>query len=341
MGPMRAMILSKTAAIETHPLTMSDVPTPAPGCDELLVKVSACGVCRSNLHMIEGDWLADGVPSKTPIIPGHEVTGRVAQLGEGVEGFAIGDRVGIQPLWSTCLKCEFCLSARENLCPHKQITGETLDGGYAEYMIANAFHTYHIPEALNDAEAAPLFCPGITAYRSVSKARLGPGKSVAVFGMGGVGHMVVQFAKLTGADVITVARGKRHRELALELGSARALDASENEEPGAILKREGGVDAAIVFAPSGTAFEQAIAAVKNGGILVNGAAKAPVSIPFDEEKQIVGSVIGTRHDMRAVLDIAAAGKVKVIAEKFPLEGATTALKRLKRGDIEARAVLVM
>jgi alcohol dehydrogenase, propanol-preferring len=338
---MRAMLLDKPDRIENNPLTLTDIPVPVPGHRELLVKVAACGVCRSNLHMIEGDWIGSGVPAKSPIVPGHEISGRVAQIGEDVEGFAIDDRVGLQPLWTSCLRCEYCLSARENLCPFKQITGETVDGGYAEFVLSKAEHTYHIPGVLGDAEAAPLFCPGITAYHAVDKARLGPGKRVVLFGMGGVGHMVIQFAKLTGADVVTVARGKRHRELAEELGSVQTIDASAPENPAEVLKRQGGVDAAIVFAPSGAMLVQALQAVKPGGIVVNGAAGDAVAMQFAEEKQMVGSVIGNRQQMRAVLEIAAAGKVKVVTETFPLEEATQALLRLKRGEVEARAVLVL
>src|SRR5262249_47767989 len=152
-----------------------------------------CGVCRSNLHMIEGDWVDGGVPAISPIVPGHEVTGVVAALGGGVDGFAEGDRVGVQPLWWTCEECEFCTSGREQLCHRRVITGEHVDGGYAEYMTANAAHAYPIPDALDLVEAAPLFCPGITAYGAVGHLDVGPGDTVAVFGLGGVGHMAVQF----------------------------------------------------------------------------------------------------------------------------------------------------
>src|SRR5579872_5238958 len=206
---MRAAILERTAPIESGPLAMWDVPTPVPGRGEILMKVTACGVCRSNLHMIEGDWLDDGVPAKIPIVPGHEVVGRVEQLGDGVEDFSVGDRIGVQPLWSSCLRCEYCLTGRENLCGQRLITGEHLDGGYAQFMISKAAHTYRVPDGLIDAEAAPLFCPGITAYHAVEKANLRPGQLAAIFGMGGVGHMIVQLAALSGAEVIVVARGEK------------------------------------------------------------------------------------------------------------------------------------
>ncbi|MGZ3516527.1 MAG: alcohol dehydrogenase catalytic domain-containing protein [Vulcanimicrobiaceae bacterium] len=334
------MTLTRTAPIEQHPLALQEVSRPSPGRDELLVQIRTCGVCRSNLHMIEGDWLTNGVPAKLPIIPGHEICGQVAEIGESADGFAVGDRVGMQPLWTSCLRCEYCLTARENLCPFKEITGETVDGGYAQYVIAKPAHTYHVPDAIPDVEAAPLFCPGITAYHAVKKAQLAPGKRVALFGMGGVGHMVIQFAKLAGADVVTVARGKRHRELAEELGSTQTVDASAHDA-GEVLKAGGGVDCAIVFAPAHDVLRQALLAVKPGGVVVNGAATDAGPLQFAEEKQIVGTVIGNREEMREVLRIAADGKVKVVAETFTLDRAEDALIRLKNGEIEARAVLVM
>lgn len=331
------MQLDHVAKIETHPLHLREVDKPKPGPRQVLVKVAACGVCRSNLHTIEGDWTANGVPAKTPIVPGHEVVGTVAELGEGVTEFKAGDRIGVQPLWWTDLSCEYCLTAREHLCPKKEITGETVDGGYAEYMLAYADHTYHLPDNLEFAEAAPLFCPGLTAYHAVQRAELAPGKTAALFGMGGVGHMVIQFARLAGADIITVARGERHRKLAINLGSIRAIEPNETGE----LINVGGVDAAIVFAPSDEMFAKAYAVVKPGGIIVNGAASNPGTISFGEEKQLRGSVIGPRHHMNEVLRIASEGKVKVLVETFPLKDAELALTRLKQGDIEARAVLVM
>jgi alcohol dehydrogenase, propanol-preferring len=337
---MRALSLATPAPIENHPLTLVEIPVPKPGPGELLVKVGACGVCRSNLHMIEGDWQAYGVPAKSPIIPGHEVCGSVAELGAGVTTFALGQRVGIQPLWSTCGHCEYCLTGRDQYCQAKHITGETVDGGYAEYTIAKAEHAYAVPDELSDAEAAPLFCPGITAYGAVARAELAPGKKVAVFGMGGVGHMVVQFARLTGADVIVAARGRKHLALAEQLGAVRTID-SQAVDPGQELKRLGGVDAAIVFAPSTPVLQQALAATKPAGTIVVGAHAEIGPFAFAEGKTIHGSLLGNRQQMREVLALAAAGKVKSHIETFPLEQGEEALARLKAGTIEARAVLVM
>lgn len=336
---MKAIVLTRTDPIEEHPLQMQEIATPTPGPGEILLQVSACGVCRSNLHMIEGEWVRNGVPAKLPIVPGHEIVGRVAAVGEGVVSFKKSDRAGIQPLWSTCGRCEYCLTGREQLCQTKQITGETVDGGYAEYVLAKAEHAYPVPESLEDAEAAPLFCPGITAYNAVSKAALAPGKKVVLFGMGGVGHFVLQFAKLHGAEVIVVSRGSRHLRLAEELGASRTIDAS-SIDPVEAIKLSGGVDAAIVFAPSSDVVRQAISTIKPGGIVVLGTFAEIGALPFVEEKTVAGSLLGSRQQMLDVLQLAAAGKVRSVCEVFPLAQAEEALLRLKRGEFRARAVLV-
>ncbi len=203
-------------------------------------------------------------------------------------------------------------------------------------MLATVAHAHRVPDGLDDAEAAPLFCPGITAYNAVAKADLHPGSSVALFGVGGVGHMVLQFAALTGAEVYAVARAPEHLELAQELG-AHPVAASD---AGAVLAAAGGMDACIVFAPSDEAVRQAVAATVPGGTVVLGVHARVPEIPFDKETRVVGSVIGSRQQMRAVLELAAAGKVRAVCERFPMEAASEALTRLKRGEIRARAVLV-
>jgi len=335
---MRAILLDEPAPIEAAPLRVADVEMPQAGAGQLVLEVQACGVCRSNLHMIEGDWSAFGVPAKTPIIPGHEVVGRVHAIGEGVGHFRPGDRVGAQPLWSSCGWCDLCLSAREHLCLTKQTTGESVDGGYAEFMLATAAHAYAVPETLSSVEAAPLFCPGLTAYGAVDNARLSPGMTVAVFGLGGVGHMVVQFARLAGAEVVAIARGRQHLDVAGELGASRTID-SGAVDAGERLAGEGGVDAAIVFAPSSAVARQAVRATRRGGVVVLGVNADLGELSFFDNKTIVGSVIGNRRQMREVLKLAAAGRVRTVCEPFPLEQAADVLRRLKRGEIRSRAVL--
>lgn len=337
---MKAIVLESLATLEDSPISMRDYEMPEPSTGQVVMAVKACGVCRSNLHMIEGDWKDRGVPSMIPIIPGHEVVGVISELGSGVTRFSVGQRVGVQPLWSSCGHCEFCLTGREQLCREKEITGETVNGGYAEYMLANADHLYPVPDNLNDAEAAPLFCPGITAYRAVAKAGLSPGQTLALFGVGGVGHLVIQLALLAGAEVTAVARSQRHLELAEELGVQHLINPTKDNVD-AIFDAQGGVDAAIVFAPSSAVARQAVAAIKPGGIAVFG-----VQVEFGgelpgDEKQIVNTLIGPRHDMNQVLGLAASGKLHVSYETFALQDADKALARLKADDLTARAVLVV
>lgn len=334
---MKANILESYGPIEQRPLQLRDVPRPVPGRGQVLLKVGACGVCRSNLHMIEGDWA--GVPGKFPIIPGHEVVGRIEELGEGVDWLPVGARAGVQPLFSTCGQCEFCVGGRDHLCQSKEITGETVDGGYAEYMVADARHTYLLPDSLGDAAAASLFCPGITAFGAVAKAALTPSKSAAVFGIGGVGHVVLQMALLHGGAVTAVTRGEGHLAVAEELGATHVIDATR-EHPGKVLARAGGVDAAFVFGPSNELVRQAIEATKPGGIIVTGVNVDVGRFAFATEKTVVGSLLGTRQQMREVIALAVAGKIHVVHEEQPLEAANETLTRLKRGEIRARAILV-
>jgi len=336
---MRAVVLESLRPIDQGPLVVREMENPTAGNGQVVIKVAACGVCRSNLHMIEGDWASGGTPSHTPIVPGHEVVGTVAEIGSNVDHLSVGDRVGVMPLWSTCGYCEFCVAGLDHLCQSKEITGETVDGGYAEYMLANAAHTYPLPDEVDFADAAPLFCPGITAYGSVTKARLTPGKKVAVFGIGGVGHLVLQMAGIFGADVYAVSRGRNHLELAEELG-AIGIDAS-SADPAEALQRVGGVDASIVFAPSDAVVAQAIRATRPGGTVVLGINADVGPLPFAQEKIVVGSLLGTRQQMREVLKLAAAGRIKAQCRPYALDEATQALIALKAGDIRARAVLLV
>lgn len=336
---MKAMILERPGPLASQPLRAGEVPDPEPGLGEIVMRVRACGVCRSNLHMIEGEWLGSGVPAFTPIIPGHEVVGVVESVGAGVTHLRTGDRVGVQPIWSTCGVCEYCLGGAEQRCQAKQITGESVQGGYAELMLAKAAYAYPVPDSLEDVAAASLFCPGITAYGAVAKAGLSPARSVAVFGVGGVGHVAVQFARLTGARTVAVTRGAQRRSLAEELGADRVIDSSGGDA-GAVLAREGGVDAALVFAPSDAVVRQAIEATKPGGVIVLGVNAEIGTFAFADEKTVVGSLLGTRQMMREVLQVAAAGRVRVSATAYPLDDAAKALRQLADGQVRGRLVLV-
>jgi len=334
---MKAILLREPGPIERNPLNLEDVPTPNVGNGQLLLKITACGVCRSNLHMIEGDWVEFGIPSKSPIIPGHEIVGRVVRVANDVTAFQEGDRVGVDALWSSCGKCEFCLTGRENICESRLMTGEHVDGGYAEYIVANADYAYRLPDNLNDSEASPLFCPGITAYGAVKKAQLSPGKRVAVFGIGGVGHLVIQFARLYGADVVAVSRNIQHLKLAEELGARQIVDSSKGSSA-EWLKQIGPVDSSIVFAPSTTVTQLAIKATKPGGITVMGVWAETGELV--DERRVTNSILGSRNEMREVLTLASAGKIRPVYKEFNLERASEVLNMLKKGEIVARAVLI-
>jgi len=333
---MRATQLFTPAPLATGPLAWRETERPEPGPGQLVIEVAGCGVCRSNLHMIEGDWVDGGVPAISPIIPGHEVTGRVAAIGEGVSGFSIGDPVGVQPLWWTCGECEFCTSGREQLCHRRIITGEHVDGGYGEYMLSHAAHTYHVPENLDLIDAAPLFCPGITAYGVLSKVELGAGDVVAVFGLGGVGHMAIQMAVLTGAEVVAVGRTPAHLDVALELGAARAVDSRDAAALDAIADS---ADVVLTFAGSDEVTEQAMRTLKWGGTLVNAVPINVRDFHFNKGQTIKGSILGNREQMRAVLQLASEGKIRTVVERFPMEAAGEALTELAAGRLRSRAVL--
>jgi propanol-preferring alcohol dehydrogenase len=333
---MKCMLLNKTAPIESFPLKHSEIEIPKIGPEEILIKVSACGVCRSNLHMIEGDWLDMNVPAKLPIVPGHEVTGAVDEVGDKVKSFIIGDKVGVQPLYDSCGKCEPCLTGHENICNKAEITGETVDGGYAEFMKALEAHAYHLPDNLDPVGAAPLFCPGLTAYKAVKLAEPLVGKSVAVFGIGGVGHMAVQFARLNGARVIGVSRGEDHLKLAREVGADSVVSSSQKDFADAI----GTVDSSIVFAPSEEYISLAAKVTKKNGIIVIGVRGNLRDFPFTKEIVVKGTAIGTRIDMQNVLRIASQGLVHVKVNVYSLSEANNILLGLKKSEIHGRAVLV-
>jgi propanol-preferring alcohol dehydrogenase len=333
---MKCMLLHEPAPIEASPLKYTEVENLRIGPKEVLIKVSACGVCHSNLHMVEGDWLDMGVPAKLPIVPGHEVTGNVEEVGNEVRTITIGDKVGVQPLYDTCGACEPCITGRENICDKAQITGETVDGGYAQFMKAVGAHVYRLPSNLDPISAAPLFCPGLTAYKAVTKAEPFAGKTVAVFGIGGVGHMAVQLAKLGGAKVIGVSRSSDHLRLAKEVGADEVVSSQERD----FARLIGPVDSSIVFAPSDDFISMAVKSTKKGGTVVIGVRGTLQDFPFNKEITIRGTAIGTRIDMQNVLKIASQGLVHAKIKTFDLSDANNVLLRLKKAEIYGRAVLV-
>lgn len=340
---MRAMILDKCAPIETSPLRLVEIDRhEIQRPDEILIKIEACGVCHSQLHGIEGDWQDIGIPPVLPTVPGHEVVGRVVKTGRNVTKFKPGDRAGITPLLEACRKCRYCKEGKEYLCESSVITGESLRGGYAEYITAPEDFATRVPDTMSPEYAAPLFCAGITAYKAVKAAEPQNHKKIGIFGIGGVGHMAVQFARMQGCDVVAVSRNAGHLGVAERLGAAHTIQYTDNQDVflSGLESECGLLDAAIVFAPSDKVTDTAIKSVKKGGMIVIATVgERPAFMAF-EEKTIRGTLIGSTADMEEVIRTCEEGNVEVVTQTFPLERANEALKKLKDSEVQARAVLI-
>jgi alcohol dehydrogenase, propanol-preferring len=335
---LKACILESPAPVDRRPLRYVDVADPAPGADELLVRVSACGVCRTDLHVVEGELAV----RLAPVIPGHQIVGRIEALGSGVEGFAIGDRVGVAWLHRTCGVCEFCRSGRENLCVAPQFTGWTVNGGYAEYAVAPAAFVYRMPDGFADLEAAPLLCAGIIGYRALRLTGLGNGgpdwngARLGIYGFGAAGHVAIQLARARGAEVYVATRDRKHQSLAAELGAVWTGNAMD--QPPAKL------DAAIIFAPAGELVPAALKVMEKGGTLVLGGIHMSAIPSFDYdllygERSIRSVANNTREDGREFLAEAARIPVRTHIETFPLAQANDALIALKHDSVNGAAVL--
>ncbi len=325
------MRLDRAAAAEERPLRLVDLSAGEPGPGEIAIAVEACGVCRTDLHIVEGE-----VAALLPIVPGHQAAGRVAALGSGVQGFAIGDSVGVGCLASTCGECAFCRSSRENLCPRAAFTGRDRDGGYAEGMVASARWVYRLPAGCPAREVAPLLCAGIIGYRSLRLSQIAPGGRLGLFGFGASAHLAIQVALHWKCEVFAFTREAHHRDLARSMGAVWAGEAFE--EPGVAL------DAAVTFAPAGELVPLALARVARGGtVAVNAIHMSPIP-SFDYEtlygERVVRSVMNyTRSDTDAFLALAAAIPVRAQIEIHPLEDANAALLRVKRSQVRGAAVL--
>ena len=340
---MRAMVLSECKKIEDKPLKLTNIERHSiDNPDEVLIKIEACGVCHSQLHGIEGDWQEIGIPPSFPTVPGHEVVGKIIEIGDKVTKFKIGDRVGITPLLKSCMNCRYCDEGKEYLCENNEITGETLRGGYTEFINASENFLTKVPESMSSEYAAPLFCPGITAYKAVKAAEPEKNKKIVIYGIGGVGHMAIQFAKVEGCEVTGVSRKKDHLNVAEKLGAEKTFQFTESQDVflNKVKSNYGLFDAAIVFAPSDIVTDTAIKSVKKGGtVIIATVGKIPNFLAF-EEKTVRGTLIGSMKDMEKVIEIAQKNNFKVVTESFPLEQANEVLERLKNSNIEARAVLI-
>jgi len=332
---MSAWRVTSPGPLSTNPLEYIDTVVAEPGDDEVVVAVTACGVCRTDLHVTEGD-----LPVHRPhVIPGHEVVGEVIGLGSGVgPQIAIGDRVGVAWLRDTCGRCRFCVRGAENLCPKSRYTGWDADGGYAEFLTAPADYVHTLPSGYSDAELAPLLCAGIIGYRSLLRAQIPPGGRLGIYGFGGSAHITAQVAIAQGAEVHVMTRGRQARELALALGAASAQGAA-NQPPVPL-------DSAILFAPVGELVLPALESLDRGGTLtIAGIHLSDVpSLNYQrhlfQERQIRSVSSNTRADAREFLAFAAQHRIEVTALPYALDCADAALNDLKFGRIAGAAVLI-
>ncbi len=326
-----------------EPLSIEEIAQPTPGPDEVLIAVEACGVCHSDLHLADGDWPQLVPITKRPLILGHEIAGRVVEKGASVDGLNLGDRVGVPWLHWSCGACEFCREGNENLCAQQKITGVTVDGGYAEFVTAPATHALKIPDALSSADAAPLFCAGVTVYRALQHASIKPGQRLAVFGVGGLGHLAIQIAKEMGAIITAVDVSDEKLAHAASLGASATLNTA-NLNVVKELRRAGGVHAALVTSASKAAYDAAFKCVRPTGILLvvglpsEPICFAPISMAASEIR-IQASSVGTREDLRRVLAMAAAGKLRCQVASRPLAQANEVLAELRKGTVSGRIVL--
>ncbi len=332
---MRAMLLDRPSPIDKRPLRLGEVPIPDPSDDEVRIEVKVCGVCRTDLHVCEGDLEL----RRSPVVPGHQVVGMVDALGPAVVERTVGQRVGVAWLHRTCGCCTFCDSGRENLCDAPDFTGWTVDGGFAQYVVAPASFTYPLPDGFSDLQAAPLLCAGIIGYRCLRQTGIDDwsGARLGLYGFGAAGHVAIQIARSRGADVYVCTRDQdKHQALAEDLGAVWTGGATE--------KPPVSLDAGIIFAPAGEIVPAALSHLSKGGSLVlGGIHMSPIpSLPYEllYGERVVRSVANnTREDGHAFLEEAAAVPVRSHTEVFQLEEANEALRQLAHDGIRGAAVL--
>jgi alcohol dehydrogenase, propanol-preferring len=327
------------------PLAIEEVAAPKPGAEDVLIRVEACGVCHSDLHIADGDWPEFAQIVKKPLILGHEIAGRVVEKGSAVRELEVGDRVGVPWLHWSCGVCEFCREGNENLCTKQKITGVMVDGGYAELVKAPASHAVKIPEKLPSDQAAPLFCAGVTVYRALKQAKIAPGERLAVIGIGGLGHLAVQIGREMAAQVTAIDISEEKLELARACGASETLNSSA-KDAAKELRNKGGFHAVIVTSAAKAAYDLAFNSLRpTGNLLVVGLPAENICFPpimmAAREVRIRATAVGTRQDLREVLAMAAAGKVRCRIATRPLEEANDVLNQLRQGQISGRVVLTL
>jgi propanol-preferring alcohol dehydrogenase len=332
---MRAMLLREPKPAEQRPLELADLPLPEPGPGEVRLAIQACGVCRTDLHTVEGDLTLP----KLPVVPGHQIVGLVEARGEGADRFAEGQRVGVPWLYRTCGECEFCGQGLENLCHDAQFTGLHGDGGYAEAMVVPQDFAYPIPEGFSDLEAAPLLCAGIIGYRALRMSKVRRGQRLGLYGFGGSAHVTIQVARHWGCEVYVFTRSEGHRRLARTLGAVW-VGGAEDDPPA---KMHG----SIIFAPAGPLVPEALRVLERGGtVALGGVTMTPIpELDYDRllywERGIRSVANFTRQDAEELLQVAAEIPIQTTVQTFPLEAANEALLALKRSEIDGVGVLVV
>ncbi|HEX7592675.1 MAG TPA: zinc-dependent alcohol dehydrogenase family protein [Anaerolineae bacterium] len=329
---MKAMVLRRAKRVDENPLEFAQVETPLPRANEIRIQVRVCGVCHTDLHTVEGEI---ALP-KLPVIPGHQIVGRVDRAGQGVTRFRVGERVGVPWLNWTDGTCDYCQRGEENLCDHARFTGQHVDGGYAEYTVVDENFAYPIPNVFSDAQAAPLLCGGVIGYRALRLANLQRGERIGLYGFGSSAHIALQIARHWECEVYVFTRGEEHRRLARELGAAWAGGADET--PPQL------IDRAIIFAPVGALVLDALRVMRKGGtVALAGIYSTPIpQIDYNllyHERTIRSVANSTRQDAEELLKVAAEIQVRTEIETFPLRDANRVLQMLKASQLRGAAVL--
>lgn len=331
---MNAMILQAPRPAEENPLALTELPVPEPAPGHIRLHVRACGVCHTDLHLVEGEL---ALP-RLPVVPGHQIVGQVDAIGAGVTRFARGDRAGVPWLYSTCGRCSYCRRGLENLCDAARFTGQHVDGGFAEYMVVPAEFAYPIPAGFPAEQAAPLLCAGIIGYRSLRLSEIRPGERLGLYGFGASAHITLQVARHWGCEVYVFTRSEEHRRHALALG---AVWAGQAQDPPPVA-----LDSAVTFAPVGWLVPEALRALRKGGTLaINAIHMSPIpELPYAliyGERTIRSVSNSTRQDAQELLRLAAEIPIRTEVEIYPLAEANRVLQRLKRSDVQGAAVLVL
>ena len=333
---MRAAVVTDFHA----PLELQDLPVPEPGPGEVLVHIEYSGLCHTDIHAARGDWPVKPTP---PFVPGHEGIGRIEQLGAGVTARARGDRVAIAWLGDACGECRYCISGRETLCRQQENSGYSVNGTFAEYAVAPAAFATPVPETVSSRDGAPLTCAGVTTYKAIKVAGVAPAETVAIFGIGGLGHLALQYARIASAFVIAVDVEEPKLEMATELGSDHVVNA-RTSDPVAAIQALGGADVAVALAVSPASFDQAFRSLRRGGRLVcvalppDGTMTLPIFDTVFNGKSVIGSIVGTRNDLADVFALHAAGRTRVIAVDHKLDEVNQSIDDVLSGSVLARIV---